>query len=246
MKKIIVIAGIILLIGLIGWVIFGGTNQTFEVVRDTPEEEPLDVTLDFFSAWLTARNELGDGAFTSDVIASGVLSDAVRARIQSTADTGGLDPVLCQPSLPPRVGGRELFVLPEEAQIMVLSRGLSERAERQSIVTLRAINGAWVITDISCATGETAPEREFTFEREGFLLKSVPPPLNPDFWHLVFEENGVNGHTAPLSFTPDSLCITPDGASSTCDPATFSEPTKVLLKGEMTETGVTVARVEFE
>lgn len=246
MKKIALAAVGIIVIVLLGWWFLGRTTEVLESTAVTPAEDPLDVTLDFFNTWLLAQQSTPDDGYTSPVLDSPMLSDAMRARLRATPSTETIDQIHCQSTLPPRIGGRVLFTLPEEAQIMILARGLDERAAQQSIVTLRAVSGAWVITDIQCATGETAPVREFSFEREGFLLKNVPPPLNPEFWHLVFEENGVNGHTVPLSFTTESQCVGEEDVATICDPDKFIEPSKVFLQGNMTETGVTVVRIAFD
>jgi hypothetical protein len=124
-----------------------------------------------------------------------------------------------------------------------LARGLEERSPNVAVVTLGGDTGEWLITDIRCAQGESGPEREFSFDREGHLLKSVPPPLNPDYWHLVFEENGINGHTAPLFFDESSTCVALDGTEATCNTDNFVDATKALVQGEMTESGVEVKRV---
>ena len=111
---------------------------------------------------------------------------------------------------------------------------------------MKATNNLWQITDISCATGELPPEREYSFEQNGFLLKNVPPPLNDDYWHLVFEQQGQPGHTVPLFFDENSQCVGADGITAVCNPDEFIEPSAAIVKGEMQEAGLTVQVVELQ
>ena len=250
MKKIVIIVGALALLGL---VIFLVVQQASSPTTDqddtsstmTPTEDPLDVTLDFYNAWLEAELSTTTSPETADLLSHTTLSDPLRQTLRDslTQEQLAVHPVLCQTSIPPRIGGKLSYVLDQQAEVHILARGLEERSARMAVVTLSAQAGKWVITGISCSNGETAPEREFAFDREGFLLKSVPPPLNAEYWHLVFEENGIMGHTAPLFFGATATCIAIDGSSATCDPDSFVEPTKVLVQGEITEAGVNVARV---
>jgi hypothetical protein len=102
-------------------------------------------------------------------------------------------------------------------------------------------NGGWYIDNIQCSFGEFAEEKEFSFEKEGFLLKnSVPSPYNSKNWHLVFAENGQDGHVVPLFFDSESQCTDLDGNKSVCKPDQFTETTGVFIRGQMTERGVSV------
>jgi hypothetical protein len=111
----------------------------------------------------------------------------------------------------------------------------------QAIVTVTAQDGGWYISGIRCTPGEVPPEREFSFDNTGFLMKNVPPPLDATRWYLIFSENGEDGHFAPLDFGPESMC-----GDAVCDPSTFREQAEAHVQGEMTETGVVVKKVEIK
>jgi len=250
MKKTHLIILAVVLIGLIA-VLFlvnrdkdaGNPDEvTLEVLGD-----PMDATTEFYRAWHEAELSTTTDPQTENLINHPRLSEEVRTSLTESLNDEGteVNPVLCQTVVPPRFGTKLSYILDNEAEVHVLARGLDERSSRTAVVKLNGVNGEWVISSISCAHGESGPEREFTFEKEGFLLKSVPPPLNPDYWHLVFKENGVDGHTAPLFFNASSTCVMTDGTEQVCDPSTFSEPAKALTQGEMSEIGVDVKRITF-
>ena len=94
-------------------------------------------------------------------------------------------------------------------------------------------------------TREEAPQREFSFERTGNLLKSDVAPLDPDLWYIVFEENGEKGHVAPLYFDDTSMCKAADGSEVVCNPDQFTNAADAVVKGEMSEAGVQVKLVEL-
>jgi hypothetical protein len=246
MKKHLIIIGVVVLV-IVGTAFLLRTTDR-EVTQQLPTTDPLDEVIDFYNAWLdAAKATSSDDAFI-DVLSTPIISPELKATLQSKlagATAESADPVLCQVTPPERIGGKMLYQLDTAAQIMMLARGGEEKASDQAIVTLGVDNGNWIITDISCATGEMPPERDFAFEQEGFLLKSVPPPLNPDYWHLVFEQQGVMGHTVPLFFNADSTCIDTAGAESICDADQFTEASKVLVQADMTEAGAEVKRLIF-
>lgn len=206
--------------------------------------DPVDVVADFYSAWLSAVRSTSTDPHQSELTVDPSLSTGMRARLENLGTDVAVDPVLCQAVVPERIRTKSVFVTEDSAQILVMPRG--EGVTKQSLVALAVIDGAWQITDITCTDGESAPERAFDFEREGYLLKdSVPPPLDSQYWHLVFEENGQAGHTAPLFFDASSICIAPDESESTCDPSQFTEAAKVRVQGDMSESGATVKRLQF-
>ena len=61
----------------------------------------------------------------------------------------------------------------------------------------------------------------------------------------MFEENGVQGNVVPLFFDKDSECSDLEGKKATCAPDQFTETTKVSIKGQMTEYGANVKRLEL-
>lgn len=257
MQKNLLIGGVVAAVVLIVTAIWLFNGDTVEEEALTPAvgvtlnegEDMLDLTLGFYNEWLDATKNPEVAPYTAEFMATDLLSVATRDYILASAQEPGdasFDPVLCQATTPERIGGRIIFSLPDEAQVMVVSRGDDSHRQRQAIVTLAANQDLWQITNISCANGETAPEREYSFEQSGFLLKSVPPPLDANYWHLVFEQQGQPGHTIPLFFNENSQCVSTDGIVSVCAPDTFIEPSAAIVKGEMQETGLTVQIVEFQ
>lgn len=224
----------------------GSDSTTVENGPETTTEDPLDVTIDFYNEWLVAVQSTSTTPVDAGLLASPRLSEGVRTKLEATLNNEGMpDPVLCEPVTPERMGGKVLYALPTEAQIQMLPRGNTERTGAQAVVSLVVQNGAWVISDIYCSTGEVGPEREYSFEQEGYLLKSVPEPLNSDYWHLVFEQNGQGGYTAPLFFDAESICISQDGTEAVCNPDTFIEPAAAYVQAEMTEAGANVKRIQL-
>jgi len=206
----------------------------------------LDVVSPFYNDWLDAAKSTSTDPYQAGLATDSRLSESVKSYIATAqADTEStLDPVLCQSSVPPRIGAKLSYELDGKAQYLLLARGVGVTPEK-AVVSLEVVDGAWLITDIECVSGEEGPVREFSFEREGFLLKSPQAPLDPNLWYLVFEENGQNGHTAPLYFDAASMCVANDETESVCEPTQFINPSQALVKGEMTESGVEVKRVEF-
>ncbi len=248
---LLLLAGILLVLVVL-W-ISNKNNETSTETVDTseivPVEDPLDTVLTFYNDWLQAEQSTTTDPILAGLLDSQVLSPEVRANLEKALaeqSEGSLNPVLCQPTVPARIGAKVLFTLDTQAQIMVLARGGEEKSAYQAVVTLKAVDGMWRIAEIACAEGDVAPEREHDFEREGFLLKSVPPPLDPQYWHLVYEENGQLGHTVPLLFSNESICVTANGSESNCDVSQFTEAARVLLQADMIEVGAQVKRIQFK
>ncbi|MFT7507430.1 MAG: hypothetical protein ACI92I_000580 [Acidimicrobiales bacterium] len=256
MKKQYLIIGLLILIVAVAVAMkFGGItgdNGNVDTNTETAEilpvdGDPVEVTMEFYKQWLDAVWDTTTDPYLSGLATSPVISDDVQAKLEITRKNMGigLDPVLCQSVTPEKIGAKSLSQLVNDAMVMVVARGGDTKSPDQAVVTLGVANGEWQITDITCASGESAPEREFAFDREGFLLKGVPPQLNPDFWYLVFEENGEAGHVAPLSFNASSICISAEGSESACDPNQFINPSKAHVQGGMTESGAVVQRIQI-
>lgn len=206
---------------------------------------PIDVAMDFYNPWLMARQSTTTNPYAEGLATKTILSESLRARLIESEKRGetDIDPVLCQTTVPERVTGRVVSEQESEARILIMARDKTLTA--QSVFTLKKHNDGWFIENIECFAGEFAPDREFTFEKEGFLLKSVPPPYNPENWHLVFEDNGELGHVVPLFLTSSSSCTGTDESTMTCSFDQFKEAKKVRIHGNMTEIGVDIARLEF-
>lgn len=241
---IIGIVGAVVLVGLALVLVFNW-DDLWSGKQEVSTLDPIDVTFDFYDPWLAAAQATSTNPFKEGLAKAPILSKELRKKIKNAPRTGAevVDPVLCQTTTPADISARMVSQDETQAEVLILSR--QKELTGQAVVKLVALNGGWYINDIVCSPGEFAPEREFTFEREGFLLKSVPPPYNPQYWHIVFEENGEKGHAAPLFFDAESTCKALDGKTAVCNPDQFREATKVLVKGSMSETGVQVKQLEL-
>jgi len=245
MKKIFLIGLIIILaITAIVWLERGNSEDNNQSSQQIPEEDPLDAVNNFYNAWLeavasTSTDPVGAG-LTTDPFLSSDVQTYVQERLEDE-----LDPVICQTLTPPRVGAKILYQQDMSAQVQVLARGFEEKSSRYAAVTLAAVDGDWQVSEITCFDGETAPDKEFDFNQEGQLLKNVPEPLNSDYWHLVFSQDGIDGHTVPLFFDENSYCADSAGERSVCDESTFIQTTRVTVKGDMNEAGLTVREMNF-
>ncbi len=248
MKKGIVLIGVAALLIIIGMVLLGkdGAGLSTKVAVDVGD--PSDPAIEFYKDWLDAVHSTTTNPVEAGLVNSEVLAESVREYIRvAQADPElVIDPVLCQTITPKRVGTKVSYLLDTKAQVLIIARGGEVKSSELAVVDLIVVDDKWQINKISCSAGETAPVREFSFDHEGFLLKSaLQPPLNSEYWHLVFEENGENGHTAPLFFNAESECTKFDGTVVICDETKFAEATKSRIQGEMTEAGVSVSRATF-
>lgn len=256
-KNLHIGSGIIFVLLLIGALWFFSSNTTFigstgdgenEI---TPTEDPLDVTINFYNDWVAALVSTTTDPYQAGLATSSVLSEEVKAYIEEkriNKKDGDFEAVTCQLTTPPRVGGKEIYKKDTEAQIMILARGQEVKTSNMAIVTLKAKDGLWQISNINCTQGEIAPITAYDFEHSGFLLKqSLPAPFDSQYWHLVYEEvDGQTGYTVRLYFTPESICISKEGSEAVCSPDSFTEATKAFVEANMTEEGGVVERMRFE
>ncbi len=242
-QKIIIIStiGLIVLLAGIAYIIWDNTTR-----QEVSTETPGDIVLDFYLPWLNAVKSTTTDPYIENLSQDPLLSPELRSRlVTSQSNPEAIDPVLCQTMPPEKLAARTVFQTEEKAEILVTARPATFSSE-QAIVTLLAHKGGWYIDTIKCAPGEFGPDRDFTFEQEGNLIKSVPEPLNSENWHFIFEENGEPGHFTPLFFTTESTCKTVSGTTNVCNPDTFTEPSQAFIQGEMTEEGVTVKSLELK
>lgn len=239
--RIHIIGGVIALAAIIviASLLIGGFRQ--EVSTD----DPVNIVLDFYEPWLAAVQATSTDPYQSELAKNPLLSKELRARLSDAegAPQDGLDPVLCQTTVPSRIFALLVSERADIAEVLVMSR--EEGALEQAIITLMKHNGGWYIDSILCSPGEFAPEKEFSFQMEGSLTKDVNSPFDPQYWHLVFEENNEQGHIVPLFFDADSTCINSDGQESVCSSEQFTESSEAFVSGELTELGVEVKRLEL-
>lgn len=236
-KKNIIWAGGLIIIIIVGWFLFKGSNE-----QQVSKLDVVDTVGGFYDQWLKAVKEPASTEPSRKVLAeSPILSKTLSERLVKAQKDPNIvpDPVLCQSKTPEKISTRVVYENAEAAQALVLST--DKKVTEQALVTLKRLNDGWYIDNIECSGGEFAPQREFSFEREGYLLKgSMPKPYDPKNWHLVFEEEGVPGHAAPLFFDSTSECTALNGDKAPCKPDQFKEVTKAFVQGQMSERGVVV------
>lgn len=240
---VLLVAGGLLILGLIIWFTTSGGKGLFPEKWTGVAGDPINVTLDFYESWLSAKEIGPNEPFTQGLLDLEQVGPELREKIK--AEEGqlteeGLDPVLCQEGLPEGLRTIPVFQQSESAQILVTTKG----KPGQAVIDLKAKNGLWRITDINCGNAETGPQGEFSFDKSGFLLKQVPAPLNSEYWHLVFEEAGVLGHAVPLFIGAETECLAADGSGVSCESDLLKETMPARVQGEMSEAGVTVKRIQ--
>lgn len=236
-RKIIgIMVVLVVVLGLI-WLLPKGSGE-----QQVSMFEPTDTVSGFYDQWLRAVKDPASADPDLKTLAkSPILSKTLRDRLVKSQKDSNItpDPVLCQTMAPEAFSMRRVYEDGEKAQILVTSKDTS--VTEQAIFNLVKLGEGWYIDDIECSPGEVAPDREFTFEKEGFLLKgSIPAPYDSKNWHLVFEENGVPGHVVPLFFDAKSECTNAEGDKSACSTEGFQEATKAFVQGQMSERGVSV------
>lgn len=242
---ILIAAVVVVVIGLVVWLNYSGKSLIPE--RWTGKAgDPINVTLDFYEAWLEARKADPNGPFQKGLLDYEQVGPELRDHLkgfegQLTAESD--DPVLCQNGVPEGLRTVPVFQQDAAAQILVMSTTKGQSG--QAVVSLAAKDGLWRITDISCGNAESGPKGEYSFDKSGFLLKQVPAPLDSKYWHLVFEEAGVLGHAVPLFIDDNSVCVAKDGTTGPCNDDILKETAPARVMGEMSESGVNVKRIEM-
>lgn len=239
-----VAVGVVVLVVIMAFFLRGGSSAE-DAKQEVSTLPPIDTVLDFYDQWLEAAQSTSTDPYAEGLHETPILGADLRQRLADAEGraSGTPDPVLCQAEVPTQISSRPVYEGETEAQVLVRSREAGR--PDQAVVTLSRLNEGWYISGISCSSGEVAPEREFDFSMEGYLLKSVEPPLDSQYWHLVFEQNGQQGHVVPLYFSAESRCIDADGAEDVCAPETFIEPSQATVHGAMTDSGVQVERLQM-
>jgi len=247
---VVLLVVVLLVLGLfMGW--FSGDEDN-KNTKSTESRgiagEPIDVMLDFYDLWLSAKKSTSTNPFAKGITKSLALSQEMSDKLsefEGKLSDGDIDPVLCQATVPEKLRTKPIFKQETLVQMLVL---LSDKqSSAQASVTLSAHDGLWEITEIKCGSGESAPEQgEFSFDKEGYLLTNIPAPLDPNSWYLVFEESGIPGHTVALILNNTSTCIATDSVESVCSTDKFTQAMKAHIQGDMTEAGVDVKRIVFQ
>ena len=248
-KKIMLLVVLILVavaLLVVGYLKVTSTTSSPDGALDGQEvssDDPLDIVSDFYGEWLDTVRSNSTDPQQLGLAQNPILSQELRTKLTEVSGEEEIDPVLCQNPIPEKVNSKSIFSLPDQEQFIVFSK--DQREAGQAVVTLQGLNDGWFIQDITCSLGESGVEREFTFEFQGNLLKSVPPPYDPNLWHLVYTRDDVPGHAIPLFFNTENTCTDISGSEATCDEGQFIDAQKVMLRGNMTEAGVEVKQIEF-
>jgi len=232
MNKKIIIAVVLIVLG--AWFFTRGSGQ------EVSQLDVVDTVGGFYDQWLEAVKNPDADPSRADLANLPILSKTLRDKLnEALKQSDATDPVLCQTVVPENISMRTVSEDADRAEVLITSK--DKKVTEQALISLVGQDGGWYIDDIKCSSGEFEEEKEFSFEREGFLLKSsVPSPYDSKNWHLVFAENGQDGHVVPLFFNTESQCTDLDGNKSACQPDKFTETTKVFVRGQMTERGVNV------
>ena len=235
-------------VGVLAWVFFSNGLGGFDATNKQADQEktdPLDVATRLFSPWLSALQATSTEPDFGLLLTAAPVTPELRSRLQQQVDqpTSDVDPVICQPIVPERLGAKVGYITDDKAELMVVTRGT--KVPEQALYTLDWQDSDWVISDIACSRGELGPELEYSFEREGNLLKgSLQPPLDSSKWHLIYTKDGVAGYAIPLEFNESSVCIS--DVETVCDPSILSEAAAAKIQGSMQESGVLVERLELQ
>lgn len=244
MKKLLILAAVLIVTGGVFWSLkgLGGDSLDSQAVKYT---DPTDAVDSLYSQWLKAAQDPAVMPDRAALAKSAVFDRDLRDTIADALKSGAaLDPVLCQSAVPQGITLRTVYEQADKAQLLVTSK--DKAVTNQAIVTLAKSSDSWSINEIECTSGEFAPEKEFSFEKEGFLIQSsVPKPYNNKNWHIVFTEEGRAGNVAPLLFDAKSQCTSLNGTKAACKLDQFSETSQVRVRGQMTERGVMVVHLEF-
>jgi len=239
--KIIVVVVALVAIALVAWFFTKSSGQQVSKL------DVIDTVGNFYDQWLEAVKEpLSTDPSRADLANLPILSKTLGNRLTETLKQSDIapDPVLCQTVIPEEISIRTVSENTDKAQVLVMSR--DKKVTEQALISLIRYNDGWYIDDIQCSSGEFELEREFSFERKGYLLKdSIPAPYDSKNWHLIFEDGGEAGHVVPLFFDSESQCTGLDGGKSVCKQDQFTETAQVFVHGQMTERGVNVKQQEF-
>jgi ABC-type cobalt transport system substrate-binding protein len=244
-QQTIVLILVAVIVGVLAWLFFSNGLGGFDATNEQAKTDPLDVAPRLYSPWLSALQATSTEPDFGLLLTTAPITPELRSRLQQHVDqpTSNVDPVICQPIVPGRLGAKVVYITDDTAELMVVTRG--NRVPEMALYTLQWQDSDWIISDITCSRGEIAPEQEYSFEREGNLLKdSLQPPLDSSKWHLIYTRDDVAGYAIPLEFNESSVCIS--DVETVCDQSILSEAASAKIQGAMLESGVLVERLELQ
>ncbi|MDA8597238.1 hypothetical protein N9L26_02780 [Candidatus Pacebacteria bacterium] len=246
-KKFLLLIVALGIVVLIGFMFFDGDGIKYDREGSSePSIDALDTVFDFYNPWLRAVQATDTDPYAEGLIESAQLSETLKTSLREAGEGNPeTDPVLCQRTIPDRIGAKVLLEVDDKAQIRVIARGT--KLPGQAVAYMVIEDGEWVIDRIQCTYGESGPEvGEFNFIQSGQLLKSVPEPLDSNFWHLVYANDEYEGLTAKLLFNAESICVATDGSEAACVPDELAETAPAIVKGNALEEGIVVSRLELQ
>ena len=165
----LIIIAVLGLIVIIAGVFFVKDRVYVPIEQQVSTDEPINIVLGFYESWAAASRATSTDPYQEGLPEVSLLGKDLSDRLVDSQEQfeNGVDPVLCQTTAPQVISARVSYVLDDEAQILVLSR--DEGLGGQSVATLTKYKDGWYISDITCSTGEFGVEREFSFEKDGYL-----------------------------------------------------------------------------
>jgi len=151
-----------------------------------PALSPEEVTEGFYEWYFSyigdrssgqGRNPLVDGAYRDSEYLTPAFVDQVDALIASF-DKGGYDPFLCAQDIPERLTVDEALVTDDHAAVMTNLFWMGNPMVSHTTVTLRQVEGAWMIDGVACS-----------FE----LTMQTPVQTVESFYKLYLDYTGRNG-----------------------------------------------------
>lgn len=246
-KNTILILILLVIVIITGFIFIFLKNKNLEEdieVQEVFMSDPVNTVLDFYEAWKNALQSPDTDPYKKGLNNLPILSKDLRNRLSDIKEykDGEVDPVLCQNVIPDIVSGQILYEQEDKVQVLVLSR--DEGVTGQAVFKLNKHNNGWYIDNIECSPGEFGPEREFSFENRGVLIKDVPSPYDNKNWHLLFVENN-EAVLVPLFFNEESICVSLKKEEGICKTEQLPPESIVIIYGELTEYGADVKKLEF-
>jgi hypothetical protein len=82
------------------------TNQESNS-QEVSTDDPIDIVLDFYGLWLDAAKSTTTNPFQLELATRPILSKVLSAKLKENQT--GLDPVLCQSTIPEHINAKSIF-----------------------------------------------------------------------------------------------------------------------------------------